>query len=298
MKIRTLRHIVKEGMVNTYRNKLMSLASVIIVVASLMVFGFFLLTSYNLDANIRIWKEQPQIEAFCYEVLDDTQVNRIEEIIKKNDKIAEYTKITEEEAFKRAQERLGKGSKLLEGLNVVFPVSFIIKLKDTSYSQEVVEGLQKISGIDTVSYSQNTIDIISRVSYWLKLASSLLVTVFLIVSIFIISNTIKLTVFARRREISIMKYIGATDWFIRWPFIVEGVIISLIGALISFILSAYGYNTIEERFSQDLFLANTQLLVLVKIREVWSQLALFYFAIATAVGAIGSLISLRKHLRV
>ncbi|MGI6668408.1 MAG: permease-like cell division protein FtsX [Acetivibrionales bacterium] len=298
MKIRTLRHIVKEGMVNTYRNKLMSLASVIIVVASLMVFGFFLLTSYNLDANIRIWKEQPQIEAFCYEGLDDTQVNRIEEIIKKNDKIAEYTKITEEEAFKRAQERLGKGSKLLEGLNVVFPVSFIIKLKDTSYSQEVVEGLQKISGIDTVSYSQNTIDIISRVSYWLKLASSLLVTVFLIVSIFIISNTIKLTVFARRREISIMKYIGATDWFIRWPFIVEGVIISLIGALISFILSAYGYNTIEERFSQDLFLANTQLLVLVKIREVWSQLALFYFAIATAVGAIGSLISLRKHLRV
>lgn len=298
MKIRTVRHIVKEGMVNTYRNKLMSLASVIIVVASLMIFGFFLLTSYNLDANIRIWKEQPQLEVFCYEGLDDTQVNRIEESIKNNDKIAEHRKVTEEEAFKRAQERLGKGSRLLEGLDVIFPVSFIIKLKDTSYSKEVVEALQKTNGIDSVSYSQDTIDIISRVSYWLKLISSLMVTIFLVVAVFIIANTIKLTVFARRKEINIMKYIGATDWFIRWPFIVEGVIISMVGALISFILSAYGYNTIEEKFSQDLFLADTQLLMMVKIRDVWSQLALLYFAIAAAVGAIGSLVSLRKHLRV
>ncbi|MGE5632648.1 MAG: permease-like cell division protein FtsX [Caulobacteraceae bacterium] len=298
MKIRTVRHIVKEGFVNTYRNKLMSLASVAIVVASLMIFGFFLLASFNLDANIKIWKEQPQLEAFCYEGLDDAQVNRIEEIIKNNDKIAEYEKVTEEEAFERAKERLGKGSGLLEGLNVIFPVSFIIKLKDTSYSKEVVEMLQKTSGIDTVSYSQDAIDIITRVSHWLKLISSLMVTIFLIVAVFIIANTIKLTVFARRKEINIMKYIGATDWFIRWPFVVEGVIISLVGALISFILSAYGYNIIEEKFSQDSFLANSQMLVMVKIKDVWSQLALLYFAIAAVVGAIGSVISLRKHLRV
>lgn len=299
MKIRTVRHIIKEGAVNSYRNKLMSLASVMIVTATLMVFGFFLLAAYNLEENIRVWKESPQLEAFCYDELDDAQVQRVEDSIKNNDKIASYQKVTKEEAFKKAQERLGKGSDILEGYGKdIFPVSFIIKLKDTEYSREVIETLEKTSGISEVSYSQDAIEMISRISYWIKLGSSLMVTVFLIVSVFIISNTIKLTVFARRKEISIMKYIGATDWFIRWPFVVEGVIISIIGAGVAFFVSAYGYNAIEGKFAQDLFIANTQLIRLAKIQEVWSQLAVSYLAVGMVVGTVGSFVSIRRYLRV
>lgn len=298
MKIRTVRHIIKEGLVNSYRNKLMSLASIMIVVATLVVFGFFLLFAFNMEGNIKIWKDQPQLEAFCYDELDENQIKRVEDSIKNNDKIAEYVKVTKEQAYEKAKAGLGNGSDLLEGFGQIFPVSFIIKLKDTPYSKEVVEMLEKTSGIEKVSYSQDTIEMISRVSYWIKVGSSLMIAVFLVVSVFIISNTIKLTVFARRKEINIMKYIGATDWFIRWPFVVEGVIISIIGAIIAFVVSAYGYNAIEGKFAQDLFLAETRLLKMIKIQDVWTQLILSYLVIGSIVGATGSFLSIRRHLRV
>ena len=298
MRIRTVRHIIKDGFVNSYRNKLMSLASVIIVVASLIVFGFFLLISFNLELNVTMWKEQPQMEIFCYTELDDIQVQRVEDSLKSNEMISKYERVSKEQNFEKAKAGLGKGSDLLDGYGAErFMVSFIIKLKDPAYSEDVVATLEKTSGIEKVSYSQNTIEVISRIAYWIKLGSSLMVVLFLIVSVFIISNTIKLTVFARRKEINIMKYIGATDWFIRWPFVV-GVIISIIGAIIAFILTAYGYNILQEKFSQDLFLAKSQLLKLIEIKDVWSQLFLSYIAIASVVGMIGSFLSIRRHLRV
>ena len=299
MRIRTVRHIIKDGFVNSYRNKLMSLASVIIVVASLIVFGFFLLISFNLELNVTMWKEQPQMEIFCYTELDDTQVQRVEDSLKTNEIISKYERVSKEQNFEKAKAGLGKGSDLLDGYGAErFMVSFIIKLKDPAYSEDVVATLEKTSGIEKVSYSQNTIEVISRIAYWIKLGSSLMVLLFLIVSVFIISNTIKLTVFARRKEINIMKYIGATDWFIRWPFVVEGVIISIIGAIIAFILTAYGYNVLQEKFSQDLFLAKSQLLKLIEIKDVWSQLFSSYIAIASVVGKIGRFLSIRRHLRV
>lgn len=299
MKIRTIRYIFKEGFVNTYRNKLMSLASLVIVVASLIVFGVFVLIALILEHNISIWSEQPQLEAFCYEDLDDAQVDQIEEAIKRISEIKEYEKVDKEQALEKMHEKLGENAAILDGYGAeIFPVSFIIKLKDVETSRKVVSKLEKISGIQKVSYSQDTIEVLSRISHWVKLGSSLMVIIFLTVSVFIIANTIKLTVFARRKEINIMKYIGATDWFIRWPFIVEGVIISLIGAVLAFIISAYGYKAIADKFSQDQFLANAQILSLVDIKDVWGVLALSYVIIAVVVGTIGSSMSIRRHLKV
>lgn len=299
MRIRTLRHIVKEGAVNTYRNKLMSLASIAIVMATLIIFGFFLLIALNLNVNIERIKEQPQIEAFCYTVLDDTQVNSIEESIKNNELIANYEKVTKEEARKKMEERLGENAALFEGYDEsIFPVSFIITLKDTTKSREVVDTLKATTGIDKVSYSQDAIDLISKISYWIKLICSLMLVILLIVSVFIIANTIKLTVFARRKEISIMKYIGATDWFIRWPFVVEGVIIGILGAVVAFALSAYGYSALESKFTQDMLKVDTQIFSLIKMGEVWGRLMLYYLGVGVIVGAVGSFLSIRKYLHV
>jgi len=299
MKIRTIRYIFKEGFVNSYRNKLMSLASLVIVIASLIVFGVFVLLALIMEHNISLWKEQPQLEAFCYEELDDAQVNRVEEVIKRIDEIKEYEKVDKEQALEKMREKLGENAAILDGYGAeIFPVSFIIRLKDVEASKEVVSKLEKISGIQKVSYSQDTIEVLTRISHWFKLGSSLMVVIFLVVSVFIISNTIKLTVFARRKEINIMKYIGATDWFIRWPFVVEGVIISITGAILAFVISAYGYKAIADKFSQDQFLANAQILSLVDIQDVWGVLALSYVIIAVVVGSIGSFMSIRRHLRV
>jgi cell division transport system permease protein len=299
MKIRTIRHIFKEGFVNSYRNKLMSLASIAIVAASLIVFGIFLLIALNMEMNIAVWKEQPQIEAFCYVELDDTQVQRVEDVIKNDERILQYEMVTKEQAFEKMRDKLGKNSAILDGYGAeIFPVSFIIKLKDVAYSKDVVKSLEQVTGVEKVSYSQDTIEVITRISHWFKLGSSLILVIFLVVSILIISNTIKLTVFARRKEINIMKYIGATDWFIRWPFVVEGVIISIVGAILAFVVSAYGYSLLQDKFAQDLFLAETKLLTLVEIKDIWTQLASSYAGIGAGVGAIGSFISLRRHLKV
>ena len=299
MKIRTIKHIVKEGAVNSYRNKLMSLASVVVVVATLIIFGFFLMLAFNLEANISVLKEQPQLEAFCYSVLDDAQIQTVEKSIKNNDKIAHYEKVTKEQALKKMEEKLGKDAAALEGYDAsIFPVSFIIKLSDTAHSEEVVKALETTSGVEKVSYSKDAIEIISRVSYWVKFLCSLMMTILLVVSVFIIANTIKLTVFARRKEINIMKYIGATDWFIRWPFVVEGVIIGITGAVLAFALSIYGYNVLEEKFAQELLSLDTGMIKMIRLEDIWIQLVVPFLAIGTVVGAIGSFFSIRKYLRV
>lgn len=299
MKIRTVKYIVKEGAVNSYRNKLMSLASIFIVVAMLVIFGFFLLVVFNAELNINTLNEQPQLVAFCYDSLDDTQVQTVEDRIKNNDKVAEYEKVSRQQALYKFKEILGKDASILEGYDEsIFPVSFIIKLKDNADSGEIVKTLEKTSGVEKVSYSQYMIDLVTKVSYWARLICSLLTVILLIIAVFIIANTIKLTVFARRKEINIMKYIGATDWFIRWPFVVEGVIIGTVGAILAFILTSYGYGAIEGKLTHDMLSLDTDLLKMVKLEDVWFQLTAFYLMIGIVVGSSGSFISIRRHLRV
>lgn len=299
MRIRTVRYILKEGTVNAYRNKLMSLASTFIVVATLVIFGFFVLMAFNLELTVNSLKSQPQLEVFCYTVLDDTQIKMVEDSIKSNEMIDSYETVTKEQALKKMEERLGKDAAVLEGYDEsIFPVSFIIKLKDTSQSREVVEYLENTSGVEKVSYSQEAIDLISRISKWTKIVLGVIIAVLLVVSVFIIANTIKLTVFARRKEINIMKYIGATDWFIRWPFVVEGVIIGIVGAIIAFAFSAYVYSVLEGKFSQELLTLDTDLLKLVSIKDVWVPLIGSFLSVGIVVGALGSLLSIRRYLRV
>ncbi|NJD04123.1 MAG: ABC transporter permease [Ruminiclostridium sp.] len=299
MRIRTARYIIKEGIVNTYRNILMSLASIMIVIATLAVFGFFLLIALNLELNIDVLKDQPQLEVFCNIELDDNQVQQVEEAVKNNSKVAKYEKVTKAQAFEKMKSRFGEKSIILDGFDEsILPVSFIINLKDPSQSAEAVEEFGNISGVHEVSFHQKTIDMIAKVTYWMRFISGFMIIILLVISVFIISNTIKITVFARRKEINIMKFIGATDWFIRWPFVVEGVIIGILGALISFIISGVGYNALEVRLNKDLFSLSLSLFKMLTISNVWAQLLLYYSLIGVVVGAVGSFLSIRRYLRV
>jgi len=299
MRIRTVRYIIKEGFINTYRNILMSLASIMIVVATLVVFGFFMLIAMNLELNVSVLRDQPELEAFCYIELDDNQIAQVEDAIKNNSNVQEYVIVSKAEAIKKMRDRLGEDASILDGFEEgILPVSFIIKLKDSSLSKETVGELRNVSGVEDVSYSQETIDLISKITYWMRLISALMIIGLIIISVFIISNTIKLTVFARRKEINIMKYIGGTDWFIRWPFIVEGVIIGLIGAGIAFVVSGTGYNAIEGRFNTDIGVLNMRMFKMLKLSEVWLQLVFYYSLIGAVVGSIGSMLSIRRYLKV
>ena len=301
MRIRTTKYILKEGIINTYRNKLMSLASLIIITATLVVLGFFYLIVANLTQNMKPLQDQPEIQIFCFSQLDDTQVKQVETAIKDDQRIKQFTTVSKKEAFeKAAKQLLGDRSDLLEGLDESFmPVSFIVKLKNSKDNKLVTEKFKEMDNlVETVKSPQKAIDFISVLTNWVPIISGFLLIVLLTISIFIISNTIKLTVFARRREINIMKYIGATDWFIRWPFIIEGVIIGLMGAVIAFITVGLVYNTFVDKFNHVLLNTGNSILQLVTLNSILVQVVAAYGIIGVSVGAVGSMISIRKYLHV
>ncbi len=301
MKIRSIRYILKESFLNAYRNRLMSLASISIISAALILFGVFYLILINLNHNLDLLYEKPQMQVYCLPELTDEQVEAVKTEISGNKLIESYKEVSKKEAFEQLKKYLESdkkelgGADILEGYDESFMfVSFIIKVKDPLDSSKVAKELEALAGVDNVKYSQQIIDMILKVSYWVKIVSFVLIGLLLVISLFIISNTIKLTVFARRKEINIMKYIGATDWFIRWPFVFEGILIGLLGAIIAFVLVAYLYSFAQPKLAAQF----AEGFEMVQFSGVWGTLVLIYAGISAIIGASGSVMSIRKHLHV
>ncbi len=301
MKIRSIRYILKESFLNAYRNRLMSLASISIITAALILFGVFYLILINLNHNLDLLYQKPQMQVYCLPELTDEQVAAVKTEIANNKYIENFKEVTKKEAFDQLKKYLENdkkdlgGAEILEGYDesMMF-VSFTVKVKNPQDSNKVAKELEALAGVDNVKYSQQTIDMILKVSNWVKVVSFVLIGLLLVISLFIISNTIKLTVFARRKEINIMKYIGATDWFIRWPFVFEGILIGLLGALIAFILVAYLYGFAQPKLASE-FAGGFEM---VQFSGAWGMLVLIYAGISTIIGASGSVMSIRKHLHV
>lgn len=292
MKLRTTKYIVKEGLINTYRNMLMSLASVGVVTASMVVLGIFLVIAINLTHNTEILKQQPQMQVFCNHELDIKQVAEVEQAIKNDSRVKKYTYVSKKEALEKAKEILGNDQDVIEGLGADFmPESFIIQLNNLEDIKAVVGTFENIQGVEKVKFSEKRVDMVLKVGTWVQVGNVVLTIILLVVSLFIISNTIKLTVFARRKEINIMKYIGATDWFIRWPFIVEGVIIGFVGAVLGFVAVAIVYGFISGN-------AESANISFVNLGEIQTNVIYTLSLVGVVVGALGSTISIRKYLRV
>jgi cell division transport system permease protein len=302
MKIRTTKFIIKEGISNTYRNKLMSLASLSIITASLIVLGIFYIISVNINSNMTGLRDQPEIQVYCFSQLDDSQVLEVETAIKNDKRIKSSRQVSKKDALDKAsKELLGDNKDLLEGIDESFmSVSFIIKLNNPDSSKEVIQSYKGMSNlVYKVVSPQEVVEIISVITKFIPIISGVLLVILLTVSIFIISNTIKLTVFARRKEINIMKFIGATDWFIRWPFIVEGVIIGLTGAIAAFIFVGIGYNVVIRRLESLMgVMISNEVVKFVTLSSIQIQVVLIYIIIGAVIGAMGSMISIRKHLHV
>lgn len=304
MKIRSIKYILKTSFFNITRNRLMSLASISVISAALVLFGVFYLIIVNLNYNIDVLSQQPTMQVFCLPELTDEQVDAVQTEIANNKYVESFTYVSKKEAFEQLKKYLTDkktdegGEDILAGYDESFlNVSFIIKVKNPEDSELAAKEFLSIPGVENVEYSQKTIDAIQSISNWVKLISTILIGLLLVISLFIISNTIKLTVFARRKEINIMKYIGATDWFIRWPFIYEGILIGIIGAIIAFSLIAYIYGLVEPTLSKDISGFGGGFAT-VKFRTICSTLALIYAGISAVIGALGSTMSIRKHLNV
>ena len=196
------------------------------------------------------------------------------------------------------KKRLGKNEKALNGFTPdMFSVSYMVTLTDLSLNNQVYDAINELDTVREIQNKRDTIETLSKVGNTIKIVTFSMFAILILISLFIISNTIKLTVHARRKEISIMKYVGATNGFIRTPFMIEGVIIGLISGLISILVVGGGYNYIATKLATSDTWQRLSINLL-SFSEMFVQIILVYMILGVGIGILGSSISMRKYLDV
>ncbi len=297
MKISSVKYFVKEATKNVFFNGWMSLASVFTVVASLLVLGLFLILAINLNYMVTQIESDYEITLTVDENFTSEQTEQLGKSLELVPNISEVIFQSKHERLDLLREQFGNNASLLDKYqNEENPLRhwYKVRCEDLSKASETVSHIKELGGVVSVISNGETIrkltsasGYISQMSIWIMLALG-------VISIFIISNTIKLTVFSRRREINIMKFVGATDWFIRWPFIIEGMIIGMIGAAISVALVSVGYEGLMSLFTS----LNIGFVRFIPLKSIAVWFIIVFLFMGIILGALGSLISVRKHLKV
>lgn len=293
MKIKTFKYFFKEGLVSIKKNRVMSVASVSTVAAALFIFGVFMLLVVNVNKIVDTVESEIEIKAFLKEDVTTIQKQQIEKDLKAIDEVKEVKFESQDEALKKFKEDLGEKADLANGLELEnpLPASFIVKVNKPQDVAGVSAKLKKYPEIEKVNDGQQMVETIINVTGFVKITSLLLMVILGVISISLISNTIKLTVFSRKREIGIMKYIGATDWFIRWPFVIEGMLMGLLGALIAILILGLGYS-----YGANVVSESQMIFSLVPSDEIIFNLGWQFSLIGVFIGGIGSILSIRKFL--
>ncbi|KMT21107.1 permease-like cell division protein FtsX [Clostridium cylindrosporum] len=295
MKIRTMKQFFLDSFKGIVRNRIMSIASIGTVAATLFIFGAFMMMALNLNNMVKSVGDQIEIKVYLNKGIKEEAAKAIEPIIKNIPHIKEIGYETKEQALEKMKSQLGDQADLASGMekNNPLPESYVVRVDRPENVKSVSSKLSKIEGVNKVNDGKSTVDKILHINKVVKTSSVILMGVFGVVALFLIANTIKLTVYARKKEIGIMKYIGATDWFIRWPFVMEGIILGLVGALISLILLAISYKYMSDTITGLLMMFNP-----VPFGEMIGGLSWKFILVGIGIGGIGSIISLRKFLQV
>lgn len=298
MKFRLIKNIIKQGFQGMWRNKGMGLASVTSITAVLIILGLVFIMILSLNNIVMDTKDKfDEIEIFLSDEATDEQIEIITSRIEEQEGVYSVIFQSKDEALEKMKEDWGDEAYLLEGLETnPLPNSIVVKLKAIEYADKIAEKVKGLEGIEEIQYNQDIIEKLVLVANYVKTGGMLIVSILIFVSIFIISNTIKLTVTARRREISIMKYVGATNGYIKGPFIIEGVLFGLIGAMLSVLIVYYGYEYFFNAVNDRLYVLFTIYLVPPKV--LLKDLSTIFVAIGAGIGALGSLVSLKKFLNV
>lgn len=295
MKIRTSGYYIREGLKSIVRNKMMSIASISTVMASLLIFGIFFITMANVNFMVKNVEKSVEIKVFLKEDITNNQMNKIETSMKTAQGVADVRYESKQQALENFKKQLGDNSDLVSDIDPekVMPRSYIIKMEGPQYVEVVVNELKSLDGIDKINDARPIMDKLMQITGFIRTLGIGLMVTLLIVAVFLISNTIKLTVIARKKEIGIMKYIGATDWFIRWPFMVEGILLGLLGSVLSGAILSYGYIV-----AVDVVAKNLMIVQLVDPIDIIPYMGAIFIATGLFLGSFASMVSMRKFLRV
>lgn len=288
---------LKQGINGIRKNKTMSLISTISVTAALIILGLILTIVININQFIEVTKDQiNEVKVIVSENLDENQRNQVKEALEKIEGIKSIEYKSKEESFDSMKDSWGEDGHLLEGIKNPLDDSYTVTLVNPKNINSIVEKIQNIDNVTEVEYHQDIIQNFLNISNMIKKFGGILMIGLLLICLVIISNTIKSRVFSKKEEIEIIKYVGASNSFVVGPFIIEGFIIGLLGAILSVGICTATYGYIVEKITGAL--SNMMGSTVVPLTSISISLILVLFITGIMIGVLGSIMSVRKHLKV
>ena len=299
MKPRSIKYYFQEGFTSLFRNRLMTVASIATVSACIFIVSLSFCLISNLSSILEQIEDKIGVVVFLNDELTSEDVNNISEDIKAIENVVMVTYVSPEEALSGLKQEW-EADDILDGFageNNPLSHSFEISLESLESQGQVLTDLNNISGVRNVRHAQTETDILLKLNRGIGIVGIIVVVILAIISVVIIMNTIKISVYTRKNEINIMKFVGATDWFIRWPFIIEGTLIGILGSAIPMAISWPLYTRIVEVIYEYLPVLNN-FITLLDGYVIFSISVPASLAVGVLLGIFGSVSSIRKHLKV
>lgn len=295
MKGTSLKYLTHEGFRNVWVNRLMSLASVTVLMACLIIMGAGIMIYFNINNVVDKVQSQNVVMVYVADDASEDETTQIGTSLKGISNVESCEFVPKEVAFQEQIQSMGGDAALFEGFDEIpLPDAYKVTVKDLSQFESTVSQIKQINKVDSVRENSDLASKLLSLRHAVSIVSVGLVIMLFLVALFIISNTIRITMFSRKLEISIMKAVGATNWFIRWPFMIEGMILGTISGIVSLGVLWGLYAVAEKVFAQTLSLIGFSL---VPFSGYWWQILLVFVAIGLFTGGFGSLVSMAKYLK-
>ncbi|MGN0342308.1 MAG: permease-like cell division protein FtsX [Roseburia sp.] len=301
MRISSFFYSIKQGIKNIWRNKMFSIASIATMCACIFLFGLFFIIVSNFQAMVKEAEEGVAISVFFDEGITQEQIDEIGDIIRKRPEVSSYEFISAEEAWENYKEEYFAGSEEAAAGFADNPLansaSYQIYMNDISMQDALVTYLESVDGVREVHHSEAVANTLSDFNKLISYISVGIILILLVVAVFLISNTVTVGISVRREEIGIMKLIGATDTFVRAPFIVEGILIGLVGSALPMVLLYFLYNEIVDYIGEK-FNFLTNMMNFIPVQTLFTSLVPVALLLGIGIGFLGSWMTVRKHLKV
>ena len=291
----SVKYLTKEGFRNVWHNKLMSIASIAVLMSCMIIIGCAALIFANINKVLDKVDDQNVIVAFIDDGAAQDVIDRVGADLRALPNVSSVTFVSQEEGLAQMAEEMDL-SDYLNGMENPLPDSYKVTVDDMALFDQTAESIRGVAGIQSIEESSDLAGSLTTVRHAVSIVSVVIIVMLLVVSLFIVSNTVRVTMYSRRLEISIMKAVGATRWFIRWPFMIEGMLIGLLAGVLS-LLAVWGVYALAVGLFGDIFASLLGGVTLVPFAGMSWKLLLSFVAIGIVTGGVGSIFSMNKYLK-
>lgn len=295
MKLHNFCYLLKEGFRNLKGNRTMTIASIAVLVSCLLLTGAAMMFSMNINMAMELVEGNNSVTVYLNEEIPTLESIQIGEKLRQVDNVESCEFVSKDEALESMMELLGDDGTVLEGLTGsenFLPDAYDISMKDLTKYDETIAAIQKVEGVDHITDYSDIADKLTQLDNLVAMVGFWVILLLAVVSLFIIANTIRVTMYSRRMEISIMKSVGATNWFVRWPFVVEGMVIGIVAGILASAFLFVLYQSVVSVIS-----GIAAFFTPIGMDALLVPFTLGFMVVGAAFGALGGAISIGKYLR-